>query len=150
MAVTHWNPLTEFMGLGEAMDRLFSEGNVRPNGANGRTARRTYDLYETADGLTFRFAVPGVRPEDVEVTVVQNTLSIKGSYPQPGEEQKDWIWHSRGLAQGGEFQYAFRLPSAVNADHAEATFENGVLTLHLPKAEAAKPRRIEISAASRN
>ena len=150
MAVTLWNPLTDFMGLGETMDRLFSEGMIRSNGANGRMARRNYDLYETADGLTFRFAVPGIRPEDVEVSVVQNTISVKGSYPQPGEEQKDWTWHVRGLPQGGEFHYAFRLPAAVNADHAEATFENGVLTLRLPKAEAAKPRRIEISAASRN
>lgn len=142
MAVTIWNPLSEFVALGGSMHR--------PTGAGSRIGRRTYDLYETADGLTFRFAVPGIRPEDVEVTVVQNTLSVKARYPQAGEEQKDWVWHVRSLPQGGDFQYTFRLPAAVNADGAEATFEHGILTLHLPKAEAAKPRRIEISAASRN
>jgi HSP20 family protein len=149
MAVTQWNPLSEFVTLREAMDRLFNESMVRPNGPS-RMGQQPYDLYETEDGLTFRFAVPGIRPEDVEVTVVQNTISVKGNYPQPVEEQKNWIWHVHGLPQGGEFQYTFRLPTAVNADRAEATFENGILSLFLPKAEAAKPRRIQIAAPSRN
>ena len=150
MAITQWNPLSEFVSLREAMDRLFNESMVRPAGSNGRAGQQAYDLYETEDGLTFRFAVPGIRPEDVEVTVVQNTISVKGSYPQPGEEQKSWIWHTRGLPQGGEFQYTFRLPTAVDADRAEATFEHGILVLFLPKAEAAKPRRIQIAEPSRN
>jgi HSP20 family protein len=145
MAVTQWNPLSEFVSLREAMDRLFNESLVRPNGSLGRMSP-PYDMYETEDGLTFRFAAPGIRPEDVEITVVQGTITVKGIYPQPGEEQKGWIWHVRGLPQGGEFQYAFRLPTAVDADRAEATFEHGVLTLFLPKAEAAKPRRIQIGA----
>ena len=145
MALTTWSPMSEFVSLREAMDRLFNESMVRPNGTFGRSSA-PYDLYETEDGLTFRFAVPGIRPEDVEITVVQGTLTVKGTYPQAGEEQKNWIWHVRGLPQSGEFQYAFRLPTPVDADRAEASFENGILTLHLPKAEAAKPKRIQIGA----
>ena len=145
MALTTWNPMSEFVSLREAMDRLFNESMVRPNGTLGRSST-PYDLYETEDGLTFRFAVPGIRPEDVEITVVQGALTVKGTYPQAGEEQKNWIWHVRGLPQTGEFQYAFRLPTVVDADRADATFENGILTLHLPKAEAAKPKRIQIGA----
>jgi len=149
MAITTWNPAQEFVSLRDAMDRLFSESLVRPNGAFGRSSA-PYDLYETEDGLTFRSAVPGVRPEDVEITVNQGTLAVKGSYPQPAEEQKGWVWHARGLPQTGEFHYSFRLPTAVDADRAQATFEHGVLTLALPKAEAAKPKRIQISAPSLN
>jgi HSP20 family protein len=149
MAMTTWSPFQEFVTLREAMDRLFNESMVRPNGTLGRSST-PYDLYETEEGLTFRFAVPGLRPEDVDVTVNQGALSVKGTYPQPGEDQKGWIWHVRGLPQGGEFQHSFRLPTAVDADRAEATFEHGILTLHLPKAEAAKPKRIQISAPSLN
>ena len=146
MAMTQWSPFSEFVSLRDAMDRLFSESMVRSNGTDGRNgATPPYDLYETEDGLTFRFAMPGVRPEDVEITFNQGTLSVKGAYPQAGEEQKSWTWHSRGLHWGGEFQCAFRLPSAIDADRAEAHFEHGVLTLSLPKAEAAKPKRIAIA-----
>ena len=149
MALTTWSPFQEFVSLRDAMDRLFNESMVRPNGLVGRTST-PYDLYETEEGLTFRFAVPGIRPEDVEVTVNQGTLSVKATYPQPAEEQTGWIWHVRGLPQSGEFQYSFRLPTAVDADRAEATFEHGVLTLSLPKAEAAKPKRIQIGGPSLN
>jgi HSP20 family protein len=144
MAMSTWSPFQEFVSLRDAMDRLFNESMVRPNGALGRSSA-PYDLYETEEGLTFRFSVPGVRAEDVDVTVNQGTLTVKGTYPQPAEE-KGWIWHVRGLPQTGEFQYGFRLPAAVDADHAEAHFENGILTLFLPKAEAAKPKRIQIGA----
>jgi len=81
-------------GLREAMDRLFNESMVRPNGGNGRTAGGpAYDLYETEDGLTFRFSVPGMRAEDVEITSNQGTLTVKGSYPHQ-EEQPGWTWQS--------------------------------------------------------
>jgi HSP20 family protein len=147
MAITQWNPFSEFVSLREAMDRLFNESMVRPNGGLGRIATsQPYDLYETEDGLVFRFAAPGVRPEDVEITVNQGALTVKGTYPQPAEEQKNWMWHVRGLPQRGEFQYSFSLPAQVDADRAEAQFEHGILTLTLPKAEAAKPKRIQIAA----
>jgi HSP20 family protein len=149
MAVTTWSPFQEFVSLRETMDRLFNESMVRPNGTLSRSST-PYDLYETEDGLTFRFAVPGLRPEDVDITVNQGTLTVKGTYPQAGKEQKGWIWHVRGLARGGEFQFSFRLPTAVDADRADASFEHGILVLHLPKAEAAKPKRIQISGPSAN
>ena len=150
MAITQWNPLSEFVSLREAMDRLFNESLVRPNGGLGRMVASQpydlYDLYETEDALVFRFAAPGVRPEDVEITVNQGALTVKGTYPQPAEEQKNWMWHVRGLPQRGEFQYNFALPTQVDADRADAHFEHGILTLTLPKAEAAKPKRIQIAA----
>jgi HSP20 family protein len=112
------------------------------------TGAPAYDLYETEDGLTFRFAAPGIRPEDVDVTVTKGVLTVKGAYPAPAEESTGWVWHVRGLPRGGQFSYSFRLPATVDSERAEATFEHGVLTLTLPKAEAAKPKRIEIAAAS--
>ena len=151
MSLTRWSPLSEFFSLREAMDRLFSESMVRPNGVLGRdTSTQAYDVYETEEALTFRFSVPGLRPDDVEVTVNQGMLSVKGSYPASQEEHQGWTWHVRGLPQSGEFTYSFRLPTAVDADRAEATFEHGILTLTLPKAEAARPKRIQISAPATN
>ena len=148
MALTQWNPLSEFVSLREAMDRLFNESLVRPNGMGGRAmGSQAYDLYETEDGIGCRVAVPGVRPEDVEITVARGVLTIKGHYPQV-ENQQQWTWHVRGLPQSGEFTYSFSLPTEVNADRAEASFEHGILTLRLPKAEAAKPKRIQIGGAA--
>jgi HSP20 family protein len=149
MALTQWNPLSEFVSLREAMDRLFNESLVRPSGQLGRAVgSQAYDLYESEDQIGCRFAVPGVRPEDVEVTVNRGVLTVKGRYPQASDEQAGWTWHVRGLPQGGEFTYSFSLPTVVDADRAEATFEHGILTLTLPKAEAAKPKRIQIASSA--
>src|SRR5688572_24012421 len=116
MALTQWNPMSEFVSLREAMDRLFNESLVRPNGTLGRTmGSQGYDLYETEDGLVCRFAVPGIRPEDVELTVTRGVLTIKGHYPQ-ADTQPNWTWHVRGLPQSGEFTSSFSLPTEVNAD----------------------------------
>jgi len=145
MALMQWNPLSEFVSLREAMDSLFNESLVRPAGMLGRAiGNQAYDLYETEDRIGCRFAVPGVRPDDVEVTVNRGVLTVKGRYPQVSNEQQGWSWHVRGLPQSGEFTYSFSLPASVDADRAEATFEHGILTLTLPKAEAAKPKRIPI------
>ena len=146
MALAQWNPLSEFVSLREAMDRLVNESLVRPTGMLGRAmSSQAYDLYETADGVVCRFAAPGVRPEDVEISVDRGVLTVKGTYPPVSEEQQGWIWHVRGLPHSGEFTYSFTLPAAVDADRAEATCEHGMLTLRLPKTEAAKPKRIAVS-----
>jgi len=146
MALTQWHPLSEFVSLREAMDSLFNESLVRPAGMLGRAmGSQAYDLYETEDRIGCRFAVPGVRPDDVEVTMNRGVLTVKGHYPQASEAEQGWSWHVRGLSQSGEFTYSFSLPTAVDADRAEATFEHGILTLTLPKAEAAKPKRIPIA-----
>jgi HSP20 family protein len=146
MALTRWSPMAEFAGLRSAMDHLVEDMTGRANGWTGRAfTAPAYDLYESEDGLTFRFAIPGIRPEDVEVTVNQGVLYVKGQYPR-ADEGSNWHWHVRGLPQGGEFRFSFRLPTAVDADRAEAHFEYGVLTLSLPRSEASKPKRIAISA----
>lgn len=149
--LSSWSPYSEFVSLREAMDRLFNDsvvraGNGNGNGSGTRQMAPAYDLWETEDGLTFRFALLGVRPEDVEITVNQGTLHVKASInEQDAEQEKGWTWHVRGLPRQGTFNYSFRLPIAVDADRAEAHGEHGILTLFLPKAEAAKPKRITVS-----
>jgi HSP20 family protein len=144
MALTQWSPFSEFVSLRDAMDRLFSESLVRPGGAPGRLTTPPYDLYETEDSLIYRFALPGIRPEDVDITTQQGMLTVSGRYPQP-EESQNWIWHVRGLPQGGTIQFTVSLPTLVDTDRAEARFEHGVLTLTMPKSETVKPKRIAIA-----
>jgi HSP20 family protein len=86
--------------------------------------------------------VPGVRPEDVQITVQGDTLTIRGE-SRSEEEKKDERWHLRER-RFGTFQRSLSLATPVNSDKAQATFEYGVLMLTLPKAEEAKPRQIKI------
>jgi HSP20 family protein len=145
--LTRWDPFAEMVSMREAINRLFNESFVRPSaawGSAGVTASFPFDLYENGDEVVFRAAIPGVDPNQLELTVNQGVLTLKGYRAfYSGEEEKQYTWHTRGLTEGN-FQMAVSLPTAVNADRAEASYENGLLTIRLPKAEAVRARRIAI------
>ena len=144
-------PARDMMSLREAMDRLFEESFLRPGffGANeSGAAMLPMDLYETADEVVVKAAVPGVRPEDIEVTVTGDLLTIKGEFKSETEEKDEKRnWH-RQERRFGSFSRQVTLPAGVNADACQADFENGVLTLKLPKAEEAKVKRVQIQSKS--
>ena len=89
-------------------------------------------------------ALPGVRPDEVDISVIGDILTVKGE-TKSEEETKDESYHRRELRYGA-FARSIPLPTRVNHDKAEATFENGVLTITLPKAEEVKPKSIKIAA----
>jgi len=129
------------------MDRLFEESFVRPReGWLAPLSAQTLavDMYETSEDVVVRTALPGVDPEDIDVSVVGDTLTIKGE-SQTEEEQKgaNYIRRERRY---GSFSRSLSLPTNVVADKAVADFSKGILTLRLPKAEEVKPKRIEIKA----
>lgn len=139
------SPFGELLSLRQAMDRLFEDSFVRPTwGANGTNASSTpIDVSMTADELVVRAALPGVRPEDVDVTVENGTLAIRGEVAaQHEEEEGDFLVHE---IRRGTISRSIALPSGLEADRATATFEDGILTLRLPKAEQVKPRQIRIT-----
>jgi HSP20 family protein len=149
MAIERWNPWREMMTLREAMDRLFEDSFVRPGSAwvGGRTAGADYgsfplDVKETGDHFEVRASLPGVKPEDVQITVHGNTLTIRGEAKQD-EERKEENWIIREH-RAGTFQRMMTLPAPVKSEAAEARMENGTLRLTLPKAEEARPRQIKI------
>jgi len=102
------------------------------------------DVYETDDALVVKAALPGVRPDEVDISVTDDILTSKGE-TKSEEETKNENYHRRELRYGA-FARSITLPTLVNHDKAEATFENGILTITLPKAEEVKPKSIKIAA----
>jgi HSP20 family protein len=143
MSITRWEPFKEFMTLRQTMDRIFEDSIIRPARLWGEGSGRVslpLDVYETKDAIVVRASLPGVKPEDVDITMEGNKLSIRGESKAPGEEGSYLLQEQRY----GPFARSIELGAAVQPEKAEATFHNGVLTLVIPKAEEAKPRVIKV------
>ncbi len=141
--LTRYNPFNEVVSLREAMDRLFEDSFISPRqfGWNGRAVNA--NLYETAEGFILQMPMPGVKPEDVEITTQQDTITLKWEVKMPVPENATALWQS---FPSGQFQQTFTLPAPINPDRAEATTTNGVLYLNLPKAEHVKARTLKVKA----
>jgi len=144
MAVERWDPFREAISLSDAMNSLFRESFVRPSGGSGQNGHATLplDVTENENEFVVKASLPGVKPEDVQITVHGDTLTIQGE-SKFEEEKKGDRWHLRER-RVGSFQRSISLPTAVNSDKAQAHFEHGVLSLTLPKSEGAKPRQIKV------
>jgi HSP20 family protein len=144
--MTGFRPLREFTTLRDAMDRLFEDSFVNPGSwynLSGNGSRyMPIDLYETPDEFVLRAHVPGVSPDGLEVNYQQGVLTLRATTKAP-EVQESWRWYAREIG-AGEVTRQITLPREIDVDHARASFENGVLTLTLPKSPEAKPRRIQI------
>ena len=146
------SPFTQdFVSLRQAMDRLFDESFVSGpfrtlwSRAGGQYMGLPLDVYATADEAVVVAAVPGVAPDQLDVTINQNTLVLSGQLPNvaESEEGRNATWYLHELPWG-TFRRAVTLPFEVDADHAEATFQHGIVRITLPKAEQAKPKKIAI------
>ncbi len=104
------------------------------------------EVAETADAYIVRLEIPGVRPEDIEVTLTGDTLTIRGKRER-SEEQRGETYHLIERAYG-EFARSFTLPSAVDAENISADYKDGILELRLPKTQAERPRRIPVNLGS--
>ena len=102
------------------------------------------DMYQTANDVVVKAALPGVKPEEVDISITGDTLTIKGEHKEEKEvKQEDYFHKERSY---GTFSRSLLIPVQIKADKAEAVFENGILTLNLPKAEEVKPKQIKIKA----
>ena len=144
--LTRWEPAREMMTLREAMDRLFDDAFTRPLSVrDGWTmASPSIDMYQTDNEVVVKASIPGLKAEDVQINVSGDVLTLKGEVKQE-EERKDKAWHIREH-RFGSFERSIALPTDVKSDKAEAMFENGILTITLPKADEVKPRTINIKA----
>jgi HSP20 family protein len=135
------------MTLRQAMDRLFDDAFARPLSMNGMSALPSLDVYETGDELVVKAVLPGLKAEDVNITVTADTLTLRGEYNQDNGNNGSMepTYHIREW-RGGAFERTIRLPLDVQTDKAKADFENGILTISLPKAESVKPRTITVKA----
>ena len=141
--IIRYNPFNEVVPLREAMDRLFEDSFI-PRIGFGVSARGAHsNLYETAEGFVLQIPMPGVNPDEVEITAQQDTLTLKWATNVQTPENATAHW--RGFASG-KYQQSFTLPAAIDAEKAAASYESGVLTLSLPKAEHAKARTVKVVA----
>jgi HSP20 family protein len=142
--LTRWDPFNDMLTLREAMNQLFEESFVAPSTVRGQQGGfvPALDLSETADGYLVEVAAPGIKPEDLQITLENNVLTIKGELRQVSED-KQRNYH-RVERRYGAFQRTIALPSTVKADAIKAELSNGILRLDIPKAEEVKPRRIDV------
>jgi HSP20 family protein len=105
------------------------------------------DILEEADAIRIITEVPGVKPENVKISIENNVLTIRGDKEQVAEERTEKV--HRYERTYGTFERSFTLPSTVNPSAIQATYEHGLLIVTLPKAEQAKPRQIEVQVASK-
>jgi HSP20 family protein len=141
-----WEPMREMVTLRDAMDRLFDEAFTRPwsqDGVRG-SGMPAIDMYQTDDEVVVKLAVPGMKPDDVQITVTGDMLTVKGE-TQEKTDKKEKAYHIREQRYGS-FERTVGLPTAVVSEKAQAEFENGILTVTLPKADEVKPKMITVKA----
>lgn len=138
---------SEMLSLRDMMGRLMENAFVSPEqwfGGENYGRLPAVDLSEDNDNYVIRAELPGWKPEDIDITCEGNTVSLSGQWNEEAEEgEPNTRWHHREMRHGS-FQRSISLPTDVQVDKAQADFENGVLTLTLPKSEAVKPKQIKI------
>jgi HSP20 family protein len=145
--LTRWEPMREMVTLREAMDQLFDDAFTRPFGMTDgwhTSSMPAIDMYQTDSEVVVKASLPGMKADDVQINMTGDRLTIKGEMKQI-DESKEKDYHIREQ-RWGAFERTVRLPIAVLSDKAKAEFEDGVLTVTLPKAEAVKPKLITIKA----
>jgi len=144
--IVRWDPFAELDQVRHAMDRIF--GDFRPfrPDTGAEVGYIPLDVSETDDAFEVQAALPGVKPDDVEIQVHGDTVTIKGEAKEESEERgKNWLRRERRY---GMFARSFTLPTAIDAEKAAADFQDGVLKLHLPKSEAERPKTIKVGTGS--
>ena len=139
------DPVEALLPLRDAMNRLFEESFIWPGRLEVFTGRNfPVDVYESKDksGYVVEAPLPGAKPEEISISAVGDTLTI--SYATKGEEKVEKPKYVRRERYEGEMIRTITLPTQIQPEKVEATFESGVLTLHIPKSETAKPKQIEV------
>jgi HSP20 family protein len=142
-----WQPAREMVTWLDAMDRLLDDAFTRPWGLSqaGRgISAPSLDMYETDNEVVVKAAVPGMKAEDVQINITGEMLTIKGETKE-ASEVKEKAYHIREQ-RWGSFERSIELPTQVVSEKAKAEFEDGILTISLPKAEQVKPKTITVKA----
>ena len=156
--ITRYDPFREALSLRNAVDQLFAQSFVNPYWVSSSQPTVTpMDVCETDNGYEVNVALPGVKPEDIELTVQQNTLMVKGHYsyqnqhhnkhpeqgkPQQQGQHQSWLMREIGT---GTFERTITFPKPINAENIQTNYENGMLFIVVPISEESRPRRINIS-----
>ena len=145
MTLMNWDPWRDIADMRNTLDRLF--GEAAPGTAiAGQTVSGSWmmpvDIAETADEFLVKAELPGMKPEEIEITVADNQVTLKGKRTEAREEKGvNFIRSERRL---GSFYRSFALSAPVDDARVTATYKDGVLEVHLPKSEAVKPKQIRV------
>jgi HSP20 family protein len=128
----------------QVVNRLFDDSIVNPQLSNPTVAALPLNVLASGEDYVISAAVPGLKAEDLHLEVLGDTVTLRGELPTPEVAETDqWLLRER---RAGKFSRTLTLPTEVDGSQAEANVENGVLTVRLPKAEAAKPKAIKVQA----
>jgi len=141
--LTRFEPLHEMISLREAMDRLFNDAFTKPLSLVHEWQQPLVDIYQTKDEIVVKATVPGVKPEDIDISITNDLLTIKGEFKK--ENKVEEATYTLQEHQYGKFERTLPLPVPVKTADAKATTKNGVLTLHLPKVEEVRPKTIRVN-----
>ncbi len=149
MALRVWDPIRDTVSLSDVMPTLFENAWVRPGSVfGGSVPMMPLDVEESGDGYTVKASLPGFRPEDVDVTVTGDTLTITAQHKEEQENKdRNYLLKERRF---GKVTRTITLPSSLQTDSVQARYENGELILTLPKDEALRPRQIPITSGQQN
>ena len=137
MSVVRWNPVREMLAMQTALDRMFED--TRRGGFEGNAL--ALDVHEDDKNYHVVTSLPGVKPDNINVSLHEGVLTITGEIPEETRENTQTLMRERTY---GKFTRSIRLPVAVDSNKVEAAFDNGVLTLTLPKTEEAQPKQIPV------
>jgi HSP20 family protein len=146
-AMARWDPFRDLMSIQGELNRLFGRtfvGESEPGTGSGGTWVPPLDIFETNDRFVVTVELPGIDPDEVDVSVEDSTLTIRGERRFTSEVNEE-SYH-RVERRYGQFVRTLTLPSTASPEGIEARFDRGVLTIEVPKAEEAQPRKIEIKA----
>ena len=141
-----WNPFREVVSMSEAMNRLFDDAWVMPRNGGLRANGPALDMVENAEDIVIKAELPGFTPENIDIQLEGNVLSLRGEVNEETEKQEGQ-YHVKERRQSS-FARAVQLPTNVVADKTKAEFKDGILTLTLPKDEVSKAKKIAITAKS--
>jgi len=147
-SVTHWNPFAGMADLRKEMDQVFGEFFGRTPFTMAATEAMwspLVDVHETKDSFLLMAELPGVKQDDIQVSVEGDTLTLKGERKRETEVKEDQ--YHRIERSYGRFERSILLPSVVDASRVKATYREGVLEIQLPKKEEAKPKEIKVEVA---
>jgi len=140
--LTRWDPFQEMLNLRRTVDRLFDNASQDHDWAQSTPWGLAVDVVENKDDFIVKASVPGINPDDLDISYVDDTLTIKGEVKSENEVKEDQ-YHLRERRYG-TFSRSITLPTKIKGDAIDASYQNGVITLRLPKAEEVKPKRIAI------
>lgn len=147
MSIIRWDPSRDLVSTQDRFNQLFTHTFARALGDQQEVSPRAWvppvDIYETGDSLVLKAELPGINPDEVEIRVEDNTLYLKGERRFEKEVKEENLHRVERLY--GTFTRSFALPNTIDADNVKAEYENGILTLTMPKREEAKPRTIKIN-----